>query len=350
MGVTTLSVLVLDPGDGHGRSALAAVRALAAAGYKPSVGTWGRASLAGASRASRRTLVLPSPSETSFASAVTSAAEEVEALSVFPTSDAALRALRAPGSELVDKAALSERAASVGFPTPPTRHFEGGDALLDASSTFHYPVVVKPAFPTRRAERFDAPRALSGLAGATEPLLVQPYIAEPMRAVGGVIHDGRMVAASHQRNLRTWPAQCGTSSAAETIDPDETLEGALLELLGGFEGIFQAQLAGPFLLDLNPRVYGSLPLAVAAGTNLPAVWCDLQRGVDVGEHRARPGVRYRWIEGDLRSIWAAIRRGKLPLGKALRALAPSRGTAHSTESLSDPWPAFVRLRHGARRG
>ena len=348
--MTTRTVLVLDPGDGHGRSALAAVRALASGGYRPVVGTWGRASLAAASRASAHAVELPAPEDPGFTAAVAGTAEASGALTVFPSSDSALRALGSPGNELVDKARLAERAAAIGFATPPTRTFDGGDALLDAIGSLQFPVVVKPAFPTRPARRYESPKGMNELAGVPGPLLIQPYLTGSMRAIGGVIHGGRLVVASHQRNLRTWPAECGTSSAAETLEPDVELERALVTLLDGFEGVFQAQLAGPYLLDLNPRVYGSLPLAVAAGANLPAVWCDLLRGVDVSEHRARAGVRYRWIEGDVRSVWAAMRRGRLRPRDAVEALRPRRGSAHSTESLRDPVPAFVRLRHASRRG
>ena len=156
-------------------------------------------------------------------------------------------------------------------------------------------------------------------------------------------------AVAHQRYLRTWPPDCGTASAAETVEPDLELEAAVLRLLDGFEGVFQAQLAGPYLLDLNPRVYGSLPLAVEAGANLPAVYCDLLRGVERDVVRARPGVFYRWIEGDLRHLFAGVRDGSLGLGAAVRALLPRRGAAHSTESLSDPLPAIARLRYAMRR-
>jgi predicted ATP-grasp superfamily ATP-dependent carboligase len=350
MNVATQTVLVLDPGDGHGRSAVAAVRALAAAGYRPVVATSGRSSLAAASRSCGRTMRLPAPDDPGFVGAVDQIVQESGALTVFPTSDAALRVLGSAGSDLVDKGRLAERARDVGFPVPPTTTFVNGGALLDDARILQFPVVVKPAFPTRPAKRYETPSSLEALAEVDEPLLVQPYVTESMRAVGGVIRQGRLVAASHQRNLRTWPAECGTSSAAETIEPDDDLERAVVALLDGFEGVFQAQLAGRFLLDLNPRVYGSLPLAVTAGANLPGVWCDLLRGVDVPTHRARPGVRYRWIEGDLRSLWASLRGGRLRAGEAVRALRPRRGTAHSTESLRDPGPALARIRYAARRG
>lgn len=347
--VGTTTVLVVDAGDGHGRSALAAVRALAAAGYRPVVGTHGRSSLAAASRRCSETVALPAPTDEGFAEALRIAAETCGALTVLPGNDATLRSLGAPGSDLVDKARLVERARSVGFPVPPTRTFENGSALVDAASSLEYPVVVKPAVPSMPARRFTAPGALSVFATTGESLLVQPFLSEPMRAVGGVVEGGRLVAAVHQRNIRTWPAECGTSCRAETIEPDPVLEEALLRLLDGFSGIFQAQLVGEFLLDLNPRVYGSLPLSVAAGANLPAVWCDLLRGVDVPSVRARPGVSYRWVEGDLRSLTWSLRSRRIGVSAAFRALRPRRGAAHSTESLRDPRPTLVRIRHAFRR-
>src|SRR5439155_20067813 len=106
-----------------------------------------------------------------------------------------------------------------------------------------------------------------------------------IRSLAGVAWRGRLVGTVHQRFLRTWPPDCGMASAAVTVEPDLGLEERILALIDGYEGIFQADLAGPYLLDFNPRVYASLPLAVAAGVNLVRVWCDLLRGLDA--HTAR---------------------------------------------------------------
>ena len=60
--------------------------------------------------------------------------------------------------------------------------------------------------------------------------------------------------------------------------PDEELVqrvGAMLASVG-FWGMAQLQFVGAgadaALIDFNPRFYGSLPLALAAGANLPARW------------------------------------------------------------------------------
>lgn len=65
--------------------------------------------------------------------------------------------------------------------------------------------------------------------------------------------------------------------------------------------------------------------------------------------RGRPGVFFRWLEGDVRHLLKAVRVGQMSAEQALRELAPRRGTAHSTESLSDPGPMVNRLWYATRR-
>jgi hypothetical protein len=274
-----------------------------------------------------------------------------------PSSDASLMALGAPVGHLVDKAALSARAIDAGLPVPPTRVFAGRTEVLDSVNDLDFPVVVKPVISRFPARRVGSPTELADSFTDDVPVIVQPFLLDQLHAVAGVVWNGRLVAAVHQRYFRTWPPDCGTACAAETIDGDPVLEERLLRVLHGYEGIFQAQLAGPHLLDLNPRVYGSLPLAVAAGVNLVAIYCSLVQapqggrvpGLDFKPIRARPGVFYRWIEGDVRNLWNAVRIGRLTVPKALRQLRPRRGAAHSTESLQDPKPAIARFNHALRR-
>ena len=346
--MVTADALVIDAGDGHGRSALAGVRALAAAGRRAIVGTYGSVALAAASRATAGTLRLPAPHEDGFADAVAIAARGAGAVAVLPAADAALMALRAPGYELVDKTTLAVRAAAAGIATPPATVAASGAELLERTSELSFPVVIKPAVPVFQTKRYEDRASLASLARFEGRLIAQPALDGPVDAVGLVFWRGGIIAAVHQRSLRTWPSPCGTASAAHTVEPDARIEAALVALLEGFEGIAQAQFVGGYLVDLNPRLYGSLPLSVAAGANLPAVWIDLLHGRDVEPHRARPGVRYRWLEGDLRHIASARRARRMSTGAALRALAPHRRTAHSVESIRDPRPLVTRLRAAAR--
>lgn len=342
-------VLVTDGSEYQTRSTLAAVRALAAGGYHPAVTVSGPHSIAAASRFCERRVETPPASASGYREAVQAEMDTGRYLTVLPASDASLLALGFPVEHLIDKAAAGQRAAAVGLPVPPTEVFPSWEAMVGEADRLPYPAVVKPAISRFGAFRIEGPVDLRAAPSHDGPLLVQPFVTEPLRAMAGVLWRGELVAAVHQRYLRTWPPDCGTASAAETVRPDPELEGRLVALLAGYEGIFQAQLAGRFLLDLNLRVYGSLPLAVAAGANLPGVYCDLLRGDRITPFRARPGVFYRWIEGDLRHLASQVRSKRMSLRRALSELRPRRDAAHSTETLHDPGPMVRRLLYASRK-
>lgn len=340
-------VLVTDGDVGQSRASLAAVRALAAAGYSPAATVCGPFSLAGASRHCRRRIPVPPSHQPGYETAVRGELASRSYVAVLPSSDAACLALQPGARPLIDKLALAERARACDLAFPPTVVIPSWEALLDRGADLEFPLVVKESLRRSPALRIESPAALERADRRTGPLLVQPYLTDGVHAIAGVVWDGRLLAAAHQRYLRIWPPDCGMSSAAETVDPDLPLEGRLLALLDGHRGIFQAQFAGPYLLDVNPRVYGSLPLAVSAGVNLPGIHCDLVRGAaEPGAPvRARSGVFYRWIEGDVRNLAHAVRTRRRGPVSALFELRPHRGAAHSTESLSDPKPMGVRLRY-----
>jgi hypothetical protein len=292
---------------------------------------------------------VPGVDDPRYADAVRAHVEAQEYVAVLPASDAAMFALGSPGRHLLDKASLATLAAAAGLKTPPGRTFDDAATLRAAADGLDYPCVVKPVRRTGRrpltARRFDSPRELRQSAELPGPLLVQPHVADGMHSVAGVMWRGELKVAVHQRHVRIWPPQCGDACYAVTTAPDPALEEGLRALLSDYDGIFQAEFAGPYLLDLNPRVYGSLPLAVAAGANPVGAFCDLLQGADVGRVRARPGVDYHWWEGDLRHVAARWRSGDVGPGEALRALRLTTAVAGADLRRWDPKPSLVRLRH-----
>ena len=173
-------------------------------------------------------------------------------------------------------------------------------------------------------------------------------------SIAGVSWEGRVVCALHQTAIRTWPAHCGGSAYAMTVRPNVQLERGVSRLLQaiGWSGIFQVQfirdLSGDhYLIDLNPRVYGSLALAVAAGLNLPGIWADalLSRRPHVGDYCA--GTRYRHEEYDLRALVRMLLDRKWR--RFGRGCVPRRGTAHAIFSPRDPMPVLTSVERLARR-
>lgn len=352
MTTANRSVLVTDSDTGQNRSALAAVRALAAAGYEPVVATAARHSIAAGSRHCAARLSVPPVRSADYAARIRTELARRPYLCVLPSSDATLIALDEPGQHLLDKERLAQRAGAVGIPFPAHRLFASGLELRAAAGQLDYPVaiklVVRGPMVVLNVTRADTASDLEDLPLGDDPVLVQRWIDEPMQALAGVAWQGSFAATVHQRYLRTWPVEAGVACAAMTTEPDLQLEQQVLSLLGGFDGIFQAQFVGGQLIDLNPRVYGSLPLAVASGANLPAILCELTAGRAPPSVRARVGVRYRWVEGDVRHLLAGLRAGRLSSGEVATALRPRRSSAHSVIALRDPGPVLARLRFTAR--
>lgn len=342
-------VLVVDDGDSQSRTALVAARALAAAGYRVAATISGPRSLVGASRACSRSVPAPPIADPSFDDVLKKALEEGRYECVLPASDAALAKLEPAVRDLLDKGELARLAAAAGIATPDATAFADLASLAAAADELAYPVVLKPLRSVWRPYRVSSAEDLRTAPPPSAPLLAQPYLTGTMRAVGGVVWKGELVAAVHQRYVRTWPPEAGGASCAVSTEPDAALEERLVRLLGSRDGIFMAQLVGDVLLDLNPRVYGSLPLAVAAGVNLPAIWCDLVRGGEAVRRRGRAGVVFRSTEGDVRHVLSKVRSRSMGAGAALAALRPRRGVAHPVESLRDPGPMLARLRYALRR-
>ena len=131
----------------------------------------------------------------------------------------------------------------------------------------------------------------------------------------------------------------GLCGAALLVAPDDALVQAAARLLraAGFWGFAQMQFLtarrGPAIIDVNPRLYGSLPLATAAGINLPAVWHAVALGEPVGDTSYRAGVSYRWLEGELaaaaKGAWRELLR---------RPPAPRSGAMWAAD---DPLPSTL---------
>ena len=94
-------------------------------------------------------------------------------------------------------------------------------------------------------------------------------------------------------------------------------------------------------IDFNPRIYGSMALAEAAGANLAAIWCDHLLDGGAATTAARAGVRYRFDDAEARNALSALRRGRL--GEFLGICRPRARVTHAYFRWSDPGPFAGRV-------
>jgi predicted ATP-grasp superfamily ATP-dependent carboligase len=174
-----------------------------------------------------------------------------------------------------------------------------------------------------------------------EHVIVQERAEGALVAVTVVLdRGGAIVARLQQSALRLWPTTAGASSLGQTVPPDADLIERVAALLraAGYWGLAQVQLvdtpAGPRAIDVNPRFYGSLPLARAAGVNLALAWHQVAIGVQPRPQLDyRVGVTDRWLEGELTAAWNGER-------SRLRNLPPAP-RAGAMWAWDDPAPGLV---------
>jgi predicted ATP-grasp superfamily ATP-dependent carboligase len=340
--------LIVD--QGAYRSSVAAARALRDGGWIVGAASPG-AGLAGSSRAVSRRHVIVSLAVGEDAFIASLAAVAVGYDIVLPGDEATMLAISARRAELdaevpyaehavvvrcADKLELVRAAERVGLAVPATVPAE------DARPSWPGPVVVKPRSSARAtaalvADTTSATTRLAELEALGVGAVLQEVVEGRLGAVAIVSdRDRRVVAASQQQAIRTWPLDTGISAYARTVPVDETLLERIEALVGdlGWFGLAQLQFLTPKdgvprLIDFNGRFYGSLALAVAAGANLPAVWADLAVGRNAEPTvRARPGVRYQWFTHDLRA------------GGLRAALRAAPGSVHTLLDFKDPGPFF----------
>jgi predicted ATP-grasp superfamily ATP-dependent carboligase len=272
-----------------------------------------------------------------------------------------LTALGLPQHEVVvrclDKLAVAEAADSSELSSPPTVVCSNLTEATEAVSTFGFPVILKPVSSVVSLDHgrryfgsmcVENERVLvSAAPGFGERFLVQSCERAQVLSFAGVVARGELLGEVLSRYLRTWYPDAGNAALSETVEAPGELRRRVISLLEDlqWQGLFEIELlersdGGWSAIDFNPRPHGSLALALGAGVNLPAIWCDHLLGRAPAPVRARPGVFYRWEDADLRwALWQA-RSGQVRAGA--RVLRTRRGVRHAYFELRDPGPLLAR--------
>ncbi|MBI3097628.1 MAG: ATP-grasp domain-containing protein [Planctomycetes bacterium] len=262
---------------------------------------------------------------------------------------------------LSDKSRLPELAAAAGVPIPATRCPKSGEeAGRMAAAEGARPGGAGWRIKPRRGSGGRGQRRAAGAATAgaiwesVHEISPGPILQEEVPPGGPTLgasvlidESGALLAGFAHRRLREYPVEGGSSTLRESVAAPELIESAArLCRAAGWAGLAMAEFKQDprtgtfFLLEVNPRLWGSLDCAIEAGVNFPALAVRWARGdppAPVPPYR--PGVRTRWLlPGDLLHGAARLARGEWPAD-----LFRPHGTRSLDEMLDadDPRPAFA---------
>ena len=381
-----MRVLVLD---GNENQAVACVRSLARAGHEVCVGSDCSWSKAGWSRFARGAFRYVAPQRDAEAFVESVARETVRARGtlVLPMTERTTLPLSArrekifeAGGRMVlpahatvvrafDKRQTTRLAESLGLTVPQTALICDREQAVAFAERARFPVVLKP----RTSEEVTAGGALRATGGPVyardarefvaafdeltrrcSSLLAQEFVEGAGAGYFALMREGEVrLEFAHRRVRDVRPTGSG-SAVRESVAVQTALREAGLAVLRAlrWHGVamveFRVRADGvPVFLEVNGRFWNSLPLAVYAGADFPAMLAEMaERGDTEPRFDYRAGVRCRWLLGDFRHL-LEVMRGK-PAGfpgeyptrlKTLREfLTPVAGTFHDNFSARDPAP------------
>ncbi len=363
--------------DGHWRKSLAAVRALGRKGIKVTVGESTCLATAAFSRHCHRAVVYPSPNNrpSEFVNFLFEELSHRSYQMLLPMEDETLHLISRYHAEFsrltylpivsFEKLSFAQRKDKIlqmaekhGIPIPKTWYIDDISQINKLKNSLPYPIVIKPKKSSGAV----------GICYSKQPGdLMEQYLSVHQRFPYPLIQElipqegpgygasfllderGRVKASFVHKRLREYPVTGGASTLRESVRRDDIRDMAqvLLNALNWFGvGMVEFKVDPrdniPKLMEVNPRFWGSLSLAVQAGVNFPYLLYRMSRGESFKpvEHY-QIGKRCRWLlPGDiLHFIYNPKRRSLVP--KFFNFW--DRNTAYDIVSIEDPLPVLGRI-------
>jgi predicted ATP-grasp superfamily ATP-dependent carboligase len=390
------TVLVTDASRG---SAITIMRSLSKKGWTVVAADSMRRSLGFRSRHARYRHVYPSPatSPEAFVAALLEAVNRYGVDLLIPVTDetilplararirfAGLCDLAMAGDKaltlVTDKQATLGLCQELGIPVPETYVAYNVEEAQEVAHLLPWPIVLKAQRSRRlmnggvqRTGAVGYANSVKELVDQAERLLeqgsiqLQGYLPGVGQGVEMLAHEGRPLAIFQHRRLAEVPITGGASAWRESMALDPTLVSysrRLVEALN-WTGLimieFKVNETDVALMEINGRVWGSLPLAVHSGMDFPARLADLYlNGPPPGPPATDYQIGVRACNIDLMAVWfGQVLQNKRrypfipqpPRRDALRALLGMLRPQQKfdVQSWSDPWPGLLQIGHTLTR-
>jgi len=247
-------------------------------------------------------------------------------------------------------------AEKEGIRTPLT--YEAVD-LIDRRHSFaaqEYPLIIKPKQGGGGwgIEQIDSQDELEtyfknrpAKTWCPERYIIQRKIVGSTFCVAMLFNKGACKARITYQQLREFPNERGQATLRISNEHKEA-ESALRKLLErlNWHGICQAdfvvekETSRAYLVDVNPRLWGSLAQGIAAGVDFPyLIYKMCINGDTETVDSFLPGIKSRWIGGDIKAVWYDLKDNPNRVRKIREFLSDFGGDVYFDDlQFSDPLP------------
>lgn len=257
-----------------------------------------------------------------------------------------------------DKERTATLAEQVDVPTPRTARPTDEEDLRRIADSFDYPLVVKPIKGTTSRgvtyhesasglmERYSFDGAHDAAFDERRPL-VQEYVKGDVHDVCVLFDRGKLQAALTQKRAHMHPVSGGGGVINRTTDNPELI-GYADELLSELDWHGVAQIEFKVdqnkeanLIEINPKIWGTMELSIMAGMDFPQKLVALASGHELKEQFEYDAhLGFVWIERGLLGIFLES-SDRLSVVQDILELC--RGNCAQNLSVRDPLPHVMRV-------
>ena len=232
-----------------------------------------------------------------------------------------------------DKEAVINLADTIGIPTPKTILVKSGGQLKEIAGNIGYPVVIKirndSGINLKPGEKYRIAKNSKELInfcdllkGITSDFVIQEYIKGQGYGFEAFFDaNNELKAYFCHRRLREYPISGGPSSFCESVNDPQLIDYGL-KLLSkmSWKGLAMVEFKKDVidnkfkLIEVNPKFWGTLPLAIESGIDFPFIFYNASLGNKLEIKKEYPaGIKMRFLWLDIPAVIQELLKGKRKL-------------------------------------
>ncbi len=234
------------------------------------------------------------------------------------------------------------------IPVPETKIINSHDDLQDIN---RFPVVIKSSddagafvkYCNNRKELLENFRYLKKI--SKTPIFVQEYIKGFGCGFYGIYNHGKLITYFMHKRIKEFPITGGPSAVAESYFDDKLFNyGKKLCDNLKWNGPIMVEFKYDIkqndykLIEINPKLWGSLDLTIAAGINVPDILVNLSLNKKIKIMDRYKYIRYKWLFPDAFEVLVSN-----PSFENLKTFFRTNKSTKTNFILSDPLPTIIQI-------
>jgi len=251
-----------------------------------------------------------------------------------------------------NKADTIKLAMNCGVPIPKTLFPENDDFQKELSK-INFPILIRSRSGTGSrgiiyvGKEEDYDEAYLRIKEEHGPPIVQEYVDKKSYSTACVLIDNEKdmnVVFTYER-VKEYPLS-GGPTVVGIGTKDALVKRLALKILNAadFKGVAEVEFivgkdGQPLLLEVNPRFWMPLNLAIKSGVDFPFLLYKLAKGESINQFDYKEDLVYRWVLPN-EILWFIDDKDKINSLKSLFSSLKQKQTIHATFDVSDPLPVF----------